>query len=72
MVYTGENITWTKVPSVIEAHKIIKQSAIPNFMGARIPVPSQLNINAWKSYLTGYWDNQIVDLLQYGFPLNFD
>ena len=72
MVYTGEHITWTKVPSVIEAHKIIKESAIPNFMGARIPVASQLKINAWKSYLTGYWDNQIVDLLQYGFPLDFD
>ena len=72
MVYTGEHITWTKVPSVIEAHKIIKQSAVPNFMGARIPVASQLNINTWKSYLTGYWDNQIVDLLQYGFPLDFD
>ena len=41
-------------------------------MGARIPVSSQLNINAWKSHLVQYWDNQIVDLLQYGFTLDFD
>ena len=26
----------------------------------------------WKSYLAGYWDKQIVDLLQYGFPFDFD
>ena len=56
MVYTGEEVIWPKVPSVIEAHKIIRTSARPNFMGARIPVASQLNINAWKSYLVGYWD----------------
>ena len=72
MVYTGEDIIWTDVPNVIEAHKIIKKSAMPNFMGARIPVNSQFNIPAWESYLNEYWDKQIVDLLQYGFPLDFD
>ena len=72
MVYTGEDIIWTDVPNVIEAHKIIKKSARPNFMGVRIPVNSQFNIPAWESYLNEYWDKQIVDLLQYGFPLDFD
>ena len=72
MVYTGDEITWTKIPSIVEAHNIVRNSAKPNFMGARIPVSSQLNINAWKSHLVRYWDNQIVDLLQYGFPLDFD
>ena len=71
MVCTGE-VIWQKVPSVIEAHKIARTAARPIFMGARIPVASQLNIDAWKSYLVGYWDKQIVDLLQYGFPLDFD
>ena len=72
MVYTGEDIIWTDVLNVIEAHKIIRKSAMPNFMGARIPVNGQFNIPAWKSYLNRYWDKQIVDLLQYGFPLDFD
>ena len=45
---------------------------MPNFMGARIPVHSQLNIPTWKSYLTEYWDKQIDDHLQYGFLLDFD
>ena len=25
-----------------------------------------------KTYLSDYWDRQIVDLLHYGFPLDFD
>ena len=63
MVYTGEEVIWADIPKIIEAHKIIKNSAMPNFMGARIPVTGQFNIPAWKSYLAGYWDKQIVDLL---------
>ena len=72
MVYTGEDVIWTDVPNIIEAHKIIRTSAMPIFMGARIPVNGQFNIPAWKSYLAGYWDKQIVYLLQYSFPLDFD
>ena len=72
MVFTGEEVIWAKFPSVIEAPKIIRTSARPNFMGVKIPVASQLNIDAWKAYLVRYWDKQIVNLLQYGFPLDFD
>ena len=68
MVYMGEEVVWTHIPSVIEAHTIIKHSAVPNFMGARIPVHSQFNIPAWKSYLIEYWNKQTIDL----FPLDFD
>ena len=46
MVYTGEEVIWADVPNIIEAHKIIKNLAMPNFMGARIPVSGQLNIPA--------------------------
>ena len=45
---------------------------MPNFMQVRIPVKSQLNVAAWKKYLYSYWDKQLIDLIQYGFPLEFD
>ena len=60
------------VPNIIEAHKIIKKLAMLNFMGARIPVSGQFNITTRKSYISGYWDEQILDFLQYGLPLDFD
>ena len=39
---------------------------------ARIPVPSQLRPDRWRFHLKNFWYKQIVDLIQYGFPLDFD
>ena len=33
---------------------------------------TQLNPDKWRSYLTQYWDQQLPDLIQYGFPLDFN
>ena len=43
-----------------------------NFEGARRRVPSGLCISAWKQYLVGYEDTQLVQFLEYGWPINFD
>ena len=58
----------------IEAHKYVKQSGKPNFLGCRVPVKSQLNVKAWKDMLRGYWDKQLLllHLLEFGFPLDFN
>ena len=71
-LYTGDPVYWETIPDLIRAHRLIRQSGLPNYPKCRIPVQSGLNIVAWRSHLHGYWDSQICDLLQYGFPLNFD
>ena len=71
-IYTGDPVYWETILDLIKAHKLIRQSGLPNFLKCGIPVQSGLNINAWRSHLQGYWDSQICDLLQYGFPLDFD
>ena len=43
-----------------------------NFAGAKRAVPSGLNIDAWKRYLTEYDDRQVTQMLEYGWPINFD
>ena len=60
MVYTGPEVVWGSIPDIVEAHKKILNSGIPNFMGMRIPVQSQLKITAWRKYLHHYWDNQLL------------
>ena len=45
---------------------------MPNYMKCRIPVQSGLNIKAWRAHLSNYWDQQLYDLLEFGFPLDFD
>ena len=58
--------------SVVDLHNKVKQHGRPNFLGAHIPVASQLNIDNWKLFLTDYWDQQLLQFLQYGFPLGFN
>ena len=43
-----------------------------NYRGARVPVPSGLCIGAWRSYLQGYSDQNLVEFLTYGWPVNCD
>ena len=72
MIYTGQEVVWGNVPDIIQAHTLVRRSAMPNFMQVRIPVKSQLNVAAWKKYLHSYWDKQLIDLIQYDFPLDFN
>ena len=60
----------TKPPPIIQAHKLIKQSRVPNFLNCRILVQTQLNQNRWRHFLADYWDKQFPDLIQYGVALS--
>ena len=63
----GGNITCP-----IKQHVLVKNSGLPNYMGCRIPLKSQLNLEKWEEMLVGYWDTQVLYLLTYGFPLDFN
>ena len=39
-------------------------------MGARLRVPTNMNINAWEDYLRKFYDTQLIDFLKFGFPLD--
>ena len=43
-----------------------------NCVGARVPIPSGLNVAAWKEYLRDYRDPNLVGFLEYRWPVNFD
>ena len=71
-LYNGEVVHWDILPDVIQSHYIVKSTGLPNFLKSRIPVTTNLNIKNWRSYLKNYWDQQLPDLLEYRFPLDFD
>ena len=48
------------------------KKGVPNFLNCRIPVQTQLNSDRWRHYLIDYWNKQLPDLIQFGFPLDFD
>ena len=56
----------------LQMHRIVKETNRPNYMEARLPVKSQLKVDAWKRHLQGYWDEQLLELIEFGFPRDFN
>ena len=71
-LYTGSPVFWQLVPDITQAHNLVRASGVPNFGGQRIPIKSDLNVPSWRQHLCDYFDQQLVDLIQYGFSLSFD
>ena len=70
--YEGPPITWNKPIDILEAHSIICNSGVPNFLKCRITFQTQLRPKVWAQKLKDYWDQQLPDLIAFGFPLDFD
>lgn len=49
----------------------IKAMSCPNFIGARRPLDSALNIPAWRHYLADYHDKLLCEYLEFGWPLGY-
>ena len=71
-LFISDPMYWEQTPDIVTAHKLIPQSGVPIFGGLRIPVSTRLKVEAWRHHLIGYWDQQLIDLVQYGFHLEFD
>ena len=55
----------------IKAHSVVKSTGVPNYVQAKIEVPSALNISECESNLVDYEDKNLVQFLKYGFPLGY-
>ena len=58
---------WVKL-----AYERTRQHDVPNYLGARIQVISQLDIRQWRHLLADYKFNRVCDYIQFGFPLSLD
>ena len=54
---------------VVQANMAITSSGLPNIWGCRIPVYSRLNIPFFRSLLKNYWDSNLCEFLEFGFPI---
>ena len=45
------------------------QTGKPNYLVARVPVPSTLNISTWHELLQDYEDSVVCDFLEFGWPV---
>lgn len=60
-----------KFPEFARSYNDITCVALPNFLGAKISVPSGLNIQKWRQYLSDYHDQSLCEFLQYGWPIGY-
>ena len=49
-------------------YKAVRKTNLPNYISARIQIPSQINCNAWDTLLKDYHDCEITDFLRFGWP----
>lgn len=52
----------------IQLHRQVKQYGTYNRYGARIPVPSKMNLTLFENLLTDYHDRDIIEWLRFGWP----
>ena len=58
--------------SFVELHNRVYPLGVPNFLGARVAVPTSLNVSLWRSLLSEYSDPEVCEFLEFGWPINFD
>ena len=71
-LYEGKKRDNQPISDIIQLHNTVRLTNCPNFLSCRIPVQTQLKPGAWRYYLLDYWDHQLPDLIEYGFPIDFD
>ena len=54
-----------------DVHDFVAQTGKPNYLVARVPVPSTLNISTWRELLQDYEDSAVCDFLEFGWPVGF-
>ena len=54
----------------LQLNSILRESSIQNWRGLRLPLSTSLNITHWRYLLADYWDTQICEFLEFGFPLD--
>ena len=52
-------------------YRAVKSVGLPNYRGARIPVPSNIRADVWRQHIHKCSDAQLPDMLQYGFPAGY-
>ena len=52
-------------------YDVVKDTALPNFLQAKQPITSGLNICNWKLLLVDYPDQDLLDFLEFGWPVDY-
>ena len=59
--------------SIVQIYSAVKATGLPNFLGARIQLPTDIKIESWRELATNSKEDvQLLDMIQFGFPLGYN
>lgn len=62
---------WETFPDFCELYTYIKSFNLPNFLGAKITLKSDLNLEQWEKMLYTYHDRELCHFLRHGWPIGY-
>lgn len=62
---------WKQFSEYKDLYDKVRALGLPNFLGARIPVPTAFALPEWTALLKDYPDPSLIQMLTYGFPANY-
>ena len=65
------DVLWIEHQDYLKTNKRVRESAISNYLGLHIRVPSGLNITAWKRLFSDYHDRHLIDFLAFSWAADF-
>ena len=65
-----DQVTISTIQQCFDIAKVIRDTGLPNYMQARIPLNSGLNLQAWEYRLREYPDKFLFQYLKFGVPLS--
>ena len=66
------NVVSPVILSIFDIHALVRATGKHNFMAVKITMKSLLKIKVWKEELVNHWDQQLLQLTEFGFPLDFN
>ena len=62
---------WHAHPEFALLYSAVRRTCLPNRLGARITIPTALNLANWDKALVGYHDKDLCDYLRFGWPVGY-
>lgn len=56
---------------LLSIHRAVVNSGTYNFMSARIPLPTKVNVEYLREELNTYYDKEILQFLEFGWPISY-